>query len=623
MGKKKILLQQKFGGSTASISPSRSSSPKARSSSPSSPNGRSNSPDLREMRKKIKELAPTSAIAATNRLESALTDVGHLGTVMKKILEATSRYRSDRDGVMLKAFESRTIEYEFFRHNLQAVFWISFTDEEFQVLLDYFDPTKTGIVDGYSFMIAFTRLGAIRKSRESMEIREKQEIFEQNIKDDKERAILEKNKKLESGVDYSFTPDIKKIAMLKLESAASKFDPGHPSAPSTKAFDINGIKPATFREMLKLTLNLRVDPKELGAILKEFRSDIENDIPASDFLKYFLRIGFEARDKARLEQRQRQALLDKKAAEEKVKKAEEANKKLKLHVDYNYSERDEEAALEKLRVASTKYDKAAPGCPALDGFECDELSPLDFKELVRRVFNLHLTSTELGFVIQKFDAKKTGNVFCKTFLNEFLAMGYESRHKSHIEQLERQRKLHEQTEKEHIERMLAVQKSEKVAFTRDYKPEDLQSAMAKITQAAVFHDKERGGSLISFDPDSLDLLQFKRALKRTFNIEFTAPEMGAMFEYLPKDDKDQVICHDFLTMFIKLGAEERGRIRKEQLEKQRNLDRIAKEEHEKKVNAQNSKVLYNVDYEFDDDELESALAKMLEAATKVTIPRSF
>ena len=115
MGKKKILLQQKFGGSTstAAASPSdRSKSPNAR---------RSHSPDLREIRKQIKELAPTSVIAATNRLENALTDVGLLGNVMKKILEATSRYRADRDSVMLKAFESRTLQYDFFRHNLQAV----------------------------------------------------------------------------------------------------------------------------------------------------------------------------------------------------------------------------------------------------------------------------------------------------------------------------------------------------------------------------------------------------------------------------------------------------------------------------------------------------------------------
>ena len=44
-------------------------------------------------------------------------------------------------------------------------------------------------------------------------------------------------------------------------------------------------KPTTNREMLKLTFNLKVDRAELGAILKEFDPNIEDEIPAADFLR--------------------------------------------------------------------------------------------------------------------------------------------------------------------------------------------------------------------------------------------------------------------------------------------------------------------------------------------------
>lgn len=371
--------------------------------------------------------------------------------------------------------------------------------------------------------------------------------------------------------------------------------------------------------MLKLTLNLKVDAKELGAIIKEFRDDVETDIPCDEFLKYFLRLGIDGRDKQRQEQRKKQEVLDQKAAEESQKKKEEAAKKLKTHVDYNYTEADERNANEKLRAASEKYDKSAPGCVALDGFECEELSPLDFKELVRRVFNLPLTPTELGYIVQKYDVKKAGNVHCKTFIIDFLALGYEARHESHIKQLEKQRKMNEEAEKEHIAKMQAVQKSEKVAFSRNFTEDDLQSALKKLTSVAAFFDKDRSGGFKSFEVESVDLVEFKRGLKRTFNIEYTAQEMGAIWNYLPKNNKDEVICYDFLNIFISLGATERDRFRLEQLEKQREANRLMQEEHEKKIQAQQSKILYEVEYEFDEEELESALEKMRVAAKRVSL----
>lgn len=138
IGKKKVLLQQKFGGDIVkqlSLSNDEGSiagggyrldSPSGKSlgGSPSqksmgSPtNRRLDSPggsldsthSIRDIRQKMKEQAPTSAIASTAKLEDALAHVGILGDVIRKIMEATSRYRPERDSVVLKAFESRTID---------------------------------------------------------------------------------------------------------------------------------------------------------------------------------------------------------------------------------------------------------------------------------------------------------------------------------------------------------------------------------------------------------------------------------------------------------------------------------------------------------------------------------
>ncbi|RYH16500.1 hypothetical protein EON65_30025, partial [archaeon] len=62
----------------------------------------------------------------------------------------------------------------------------------------------------------------------------------------------------------------------------------------------------------------------------------------------------------------------------------------------------------------------------------------------------------LGFVIQKYDIKRSGNLHCKAFLTDMLTLGRQSRHTAHIQQLQKQRQLHIQAHKEHLEKMASV-----------------------------------------------------------------------------------------------------------------------------------------------------------------------
>lgn len=617
IGKKKILLQHKFGqGGSRSPSPDASLT---RESPPISPSGSQiRGGSITSLTSTGNERPRSRANTAPNlsSLEKLLTDPGGIGQALRKLMEATAHYRPERDGIRLKAFQFSNLDYALFRNNIASTFWITFTDEEFHALTQFYDPQGSGDIDGYAFLKSFTRLGGIRKLRETVELKEKQEAFEARQKEEEELKKLYLDKKNDIRINYNFTAEVREMALRKLETAAKAFDPGHPSAPSTAGFNVNAVRPGVFREMLKLTLNLRVNPAELGAILKEFRPDIGEEIPASDFLKFFYRLGFEARDHDRQLQRKRQEEIEKKAEEEAQRKQEELKKKLKTFVDYNFSEVDETKAMDKLRSASEKYDKTAPGCVSLDGFDCEELSPLDFRELVKRVFNITFIPTELGFVIQKYDLKRSGNVHCKTFLTEFLRLGIEERHKHHLEQLEKQRTMNEQAEKDHVEKMLAVQKSEKVPISQTFTDNDLHTALRKLTDVASFFDKTRGAGLQSFEPQSLNLVQFKRALKRTFDIQFTAPEMGAIVKHLQKNDKGEVLCHPFLTLFIQLGTAERDRLRTEQMAKQRDLDEKALAEEKQRQLDKDSKVLYEVDYECNEDNLNTAIAKMTESARK-------
>ncbi len=96
-------------------------------------------------------------------------------------------------------------------------------------------------------MIAFTRLGALRKSKESMAVREKQELFLLQQREDEERKQLELEKKNDLAADFSFSEEVKTTAIKKLNEAAFKFDPNHPACGSPEAFNVNILKPAVFK----------------------------------------------------------------------------------------------------------------------------------------------------------------------------------------------------------------------------------------------------------------------------------------------------------------------------------------------------------------------------------------
>ena len=144
--------------------------------------------------------------------------------------------------MVLKAFQSKCIEYERFRSYLYSVFLLAFSEDEFKAFLGYFDPEKCGVLNGYDFMIAFIKLGGIRKDREALLVREKQEIFLRKQKDEEDRKKFEADKKMELAADFDFTEDVKKIALHKVSIAATKFDPKHPSSPSLDCFNISTMK---------------------------------------------------------------------------------------------------------------------------------------------------------------------------------------------------------------------------------------------------------------------------------------------------------------------------------------------------------------------------------------------
>jgi len=238
VGKKKILLQLKMGGTDPNMM---ASEVYKKLGSPLDKQSAKND-NIVSPPRNISPLKIVDSIASNTNLESALSDGGVLGVVMNKILQATARYRPEKDAVVLKAFQSKCIEYERFRSYLYSVFLLGFSDSEFKVFLEYFDSQNVGMINGYDFMISFIKLGGVRKAREALLAREKQESFVKRQKDDEERKRLEAEKKMDLAANFDFTEDVKKTALLKVSEAAIKYDANHPSSPSLDCFNVSTMK---------------------------------------------------------------------------------------------------------------------------------------------------------------------------------------------------------------------------------------------------------------------------------------------------------------------------------------------------------------------------------------------
>jgi hypothetical protein len=148
MGKKKILLEQRYVGTSAkggslergrrlsdcsSVSLGSAGSVGRESEEEGSPGPK---------RRRSTQKAGGDSIASSSHLQRALTDMEDTGRMMRKIQEATVRYRPEKDAVILKAFQSNHIEYDKFRAYLYSAFWLAFDESEFVAFLGYFDPTN-------------------------------------------------------------------------------------------------------------------------------------------------------------------------------------------------------------------------------------------------------------------------------------------------------------------------------------------------------------------------------------------------------------------------------------------------------------------------------------------------
>eukprot|EP01038_Epipyxis_sp_PR26KG_P006731 gene6731-9225_t len=538
---------------------------------------------------------------------------------MNKLIDASWKFDREKDSDLLKTLETRELTREQFKEILRGRMQCRLSADEFNSLVPLFD--NNGYVDGCEFILYFYHLRYEYRSNLLKERvkRERQIRTAHQMHDVKIKEELELKAQIKLVDDYK--PDDLSSAINKLTNAAVKYDRLMPGAVQLDAFECENMKPHEFREQLKLVFNVQLTIPELSAYIKDFNtkhSFVGDNMNCAAFLVNFFRIGFKEKNrrlKSVWEEKKRvQTEREQKKYEDKLEK----DQKNFIKVDSNFTPEERARALVKLRNAAKLYDKAMPGAMSLHSFEVAFLLPHEFREQLKRVFNLTVTSAEMGALVDFFDENHDGVITCAEFTKVFLNMGFAEREKDLKESIEKQKKAEEDRKLELEKKQQALESKNALKVSYNYTEEDKQNAYSKLIEAAWRFDKNMPGApnLEAFERMYMEPHAFKEQLQKAFYMKTTPEELGAVMDYFDPERTGAIHCASFLKKFFKTGYDERQR--RSQLWRKHQKELVARKQAkalQAKLDADN-KLNLPTDLQYTESDFQSAFSKLTHGAVK-------
>jgi Ca2+-binding EF-hand superfamily protein len=365
-------------------------------------------------------------------------------------------------------------------------------------------------------------------------------------------------------------------AKKKIGQVAAFYDP---MKHSFKGFDAIALDPTQFREQLRRNFLVKLTNAELGAIVFLFDKDGDGFVDAVEFTNEFFRLGKIEREKFNISNEEIRARIEKRRNKFKRERALRLKKLGHITTVSTFTEEDEKSAIRKVAKVAFSYDPVKGG---LEGFfVCAGLTEPQFREQLRRNFEITLSPAESAALMNTFDSDKNGMVDCTEFLFHFFRIGRAEKDRHERLNRERSQKLL-QDEKIRLEQLKEHFDSLLVANIQTPTEEDKKSFFNKIKLAAYTYKNDScfGDLQKSFESTALNPTQFKELLKRNFDINVTPGELGAAIAMFDDNGDGEVSCAEFMSTFFKIGLKERtdklklkysldNKIREQELERRR------------------------------------------------------
>lgn len=374
---------------------------------------------------------------------------------------------------------------------------------------------------------------------------------------------------------------------------------------SLAGFDSVCLDATQFREQLRQNMNVILTDEELGALVYLFDKNGDGFIDTVEFKNEFFRLGKQDRDKFNYHKAQEKEKHRRRLAKMEAKQKAYLERFSRSNVAESWTEAQQANAIQKIAHVAFSYDSFKGG---LEGFaNATHISPSEFKEIMRRKFEVYLTPEETGALADMFDRNDIGMIDTSEFVYQFFKIGRRER-EHHFNKQKTKTRENQLAEKERIEAM--TEKFGKMVLAR-MEPSteaDRISALSKITSAALHFkaDSAFSGNLWkSFESSDLNPTEFKELLKANFDIYLSPGELDAMVKLFDTDNNGDVSCVEFMTTFFRIGLRERSRLVAEKKIEQEKLARAEKIRQEARIERQKMQTLTSIIWPImpnDDDE---------------------
>lgn len=546
------------------------------------------------------------------KLKSKTTE-DDLSSAIEKLADAAAKYDSMAPGgIPLDAFKCVSMRPEEFKHQLKLLFNIKYTVRELSALVHHLGKeTDDDLVRCAEFLVFFVRLGFTERSRLNSE---RWQLEKRREDHDKRKRGIEQEKQEKQHalkVKVNFAAADAEEAIAKLREAARLYDIQVDCKRCLRAFTAASMPAHTFKDQLKINFNVTLTAGELGALVEKFKNG-DGDVDSVLFEKSFLALYAEEREREMREVNERQKKVEEQRKEEHKRTEDEKAAKHAKTISFQFGEQDMQTAVQKLKDAAYRFDKNIPGCPSLGAFATASITAFDFREQLKRLFNLRLKPRELGALLTYFNADEQGNVACNVFLMQFLKMGYDERQERVVRDRLREQEVAERRAEEDAQKAKRAE-DKLVVRVKAYSEDDFSSAMAKLTEAAFLYDRSNPGAmgLQGFQGISMTPTVFREQIKRVFGLMVTRGELGALVSFFDKNETGVVSCKEFIDKFLRMGMLERDKVsrmgRNEQkLKEDKELAKQRAREEEDRQRA-----LRSINFDFSESDFDVAVARFV------------
>jgi len=354
-----------------------------------------------------------------------------LESAKEKVRTKAAHYDRGRSGNFFS--DSKSLDPEEVRYILRFIFGIVLTNEEHAALMYMFDKDGDGVIDNAEFQLAFFRLAKEGKERMKHAQMERNKLLEEKRArhEDRLRATLLKRKQTKL-CDFN-DADLARV-QEQTAKVAELYDTTEGVGPGLKVFE-GGLTPSQFREQLRRSLDMKLDPAEFSALFHEVDKDGSGTVEGAEFKFEFLRLRRKGVLRAKKDFQEANVRISKRMRDLESYCLRRFNQNYQATVDKNYTEADTERVREMISKVAAHFDhRDYRNQINVRAFQA-RLDATAFEEQLIRSFDIRLNPRELGALMDAVDLDRSGFVEGHEFWILFVKEGEKERERERQHEL--------------------------------------------------------------------------------------------------------------------------------------------------------------------------------------------